>query len=360
MGARHPRGRRGRHRPPSSSTSWSRGVSVIGVLPQGLPVPSWPGRPWGPAPALFAAAVGISLVAIGDTISTSGGFATRSGYEVDGEPGARGHRIRQPGRRALLRLPGEHERLPDGGGLPVGREPQLTGLVAAGLVAIMLAFAPGLGPGDATAGPGRGHHRGLARACSTSPRCDASTTSEPRNSPWPWRAASASRSSASSRGSSSRSRCRRCTSSSEPGPRTRRSSGRCRAFLATTTSDAGRTRSRSRDCSSSVGPPRSSSPTRMSSETGSGRPSRRPTRHRSGSSSPPSRSPTSTRRPGRCSRTSISNSTPAASTSPSPSSSRACATPSAGTGSSRSSRRATSIGRSPRASRGTAATGDGG
>ena len=62
----------------------ARGVSVIGVLPQGFPVPSLPEGTLSDIPLLFAAAVGISLVAIGDTISTSGGFAARRGYEVDG------------------------------------------------------------------------------------------------------------------------------------------------------------------------------------------------------------------------------------------------------------------------------------
>ena len=62
----------------------ARGVSVIGVLPQGFPVPDFPSVPVSDIPVLFVAAVGISLVAIGDTISVSGGFAARAGYEVDG------------------------------------------------------------------------------------------------------------------------------------------------------------------------------------------------------------------------------------------------------------------------------------
>ena len=56
----------------------SHGVSVIGVLPQGFPVPALPAVPVSDIPLLMASAVGISLVAIGDTISTSGGFAARA------------------------------------------------------------------------------------------------------------------------------------------------------------------------------------------------------------------------------------------------------------------------------------------
>ena len=92
----------------------ARGVSVIGVLPQGFPLPSLPAVPLADIPLLFAAAIGISLVAIGDTISTSGGFATRGGYEVDGNQELAGIGVGQPRGRPVLGLPGQHQRLADG------------------------------------------------------------------------------------------------------------------------------------------------------------------------------------------------------------------------------------------------------
>ena len=61
-----------------------RGVAVIGVLPQGFPLPSFPVVGLSDLPLLLGAALGMSLVAIGDTISTSAGFAARRGYQVDG------------------------------------------------------------------------------------------------------------------------------------------------------------------------------------------------------------------------------------------------------------------------------------
>jgi high affinity sulfate transporter 1 len=121
-----------------------RGVSVIGVLPQGFPVPSLPGVPIDDIPVLLAAAIGISLVAIGDTISVSGGFSARAGYEVDGNQelagiGAAnlaaglfsGFAVSTSGSRTAVAFQS-------------GSKTQLTGLVAAALVLLMLLFVPGL------------------------------------------------------------------------------------------------------------------------------------------------------------------------------------------------------------------------
>ena len=122
----------------------ARGVSVIGVLPQGFPVPSLPGVPIDDIPVLLAAAIGISLVAIGDTISVSGGFSARAGYEVDGNQelagiGAAnlaaglfsGFAVSTSGSRTAVAFQS-------------GSKTQLTGLVAAALVLLMLLFVPGL------------------------------------------------------------------------------------------------------------------------------------------------------------------------------------------------------------------------
>ena len=73
----------------------AKGVDVIGSLPQGFPAPSLPLVDLAALPLLFASAAGISLVAIGDTIATSTGFAARRGYQVHAQPGVGGHRLRQ-------------------------------------------------------------------------------------------------------------------------------------------------------------------------------------------------------------------------------------------------------------------------
>jgi MFS superfamily sulfate permease-like transporter len=121
-----------------------RGVAVIGALPQGFPAPSFPAASLSAVPTLAAASIGISLVAIGDTISTSAGFAARRGYEVNSN-------------RELAGIGSANVLLAFFQGFPVstsssrtavaeqsGARTQLTGVVAAASVLVMLLFLPGL------------------------------------------------------------------------------------------------------------------------------------------------------------------------------------------------------------------------
>ena len=122
----------------------AHGVSVIGVLPQGFPVPSIPRADVSDLPLLFGAAIGISLVAIGDTISTSGGFAQRRGYEVNGNQELAGIGSANLAAGLFSGFPvstsGSRTAVAD----QSGAKTQLTGLVAASLVLLMLVFVPGL------------------------------------------------------------------------------------------------------------------------------------------------------------------------------------------------------------------------
>jgi MFS superfamily sulfate permease-like transporter len=61
----------------------AEGVETVGLLPQGFPMPSFPSVEASDLPLLLAGALGITLVAIGDTISISSSFAARRGFEVD-------------------------------------------------------------------------------------------------------------------------------------------------------------------------------------------------------------------------------------------------------------------------------------
>ena len=205
----------------------SHGVSVIGVLPQGFPMPALPAAsPSRTSRCLLAAAVGISLVAIGDTISTSGGFATRGGYEVNGNQELAGIGSANLAAGLFSGFPVSTSGSRTAVAAQSGAKTQLTGLVAAALV---LADAARSCPGSSRRCPSPSSRPSSSRrrsACSTSPSCDGSTASAGPSSCSRWPAHSASRSSASSRGSSSRSPSRRSTSSSAPGRRTRRSSAR--------------------------------------------------------------------------------------------------------------------------------------
>lgn len=63
----------------------AEGVKTVGTLPQGIPVPSVPWTSLSDLATLAAAAVGITLVSLTDTIATSSAFAARRGDEVDAD-----------------------------------------------------------------------------------------------------------------------------------------------------------------------------------------------------------------------------------------------------------------------------------
>ena len=122
----------------------AHGVSVVGTLPQGFPMPSMPMIDWSALPILLATAFGISLVAIGDTISTSVGFAARRGYKVNSNQELIGI-----GSANLLASMFQGFPVSTSGSRTAvaeesGAKSQLTGLVAAAAVLTMLVFAPGL------------------------------------------------------------------------------------------------------------------------------------------------------------------------------------------------------------------------
>jgi high affinity sulfate transporter 1 len=122
----------------------ARGVSVIGVLPQGFPAPAFPAASFSDIPLLVATAAGISLVAVGDTISTSGGFATRGGYEVNGNQELAGIGIANLAAGMFSGFPVSTSGSRTAVAAQSGAKTQLTGLVAAALVLLMLLVAPGL------------------------------------------------------------------------------------------------------------------------------------------------------------------------------------------------------------------------
>ena len=120
------------------------GVSLVGVLPQGFPpftIPHVEASDLGP---LFAGALGIALVSLADTISTASAFAARTGQEVDGN----GEMI---GIGAANLAAGLFQGFPvstSGSRTAVaersGAKTQLTGVVGAVLITLMIVFIPGL------------------------------------------------------------------------------------------------------------------------------------------------------------------------------------------------------------------------
>ena len=118
----------------------ARGVATVGALPQGMPLPSVPWTQTSDVGPLFVAAIGITLVSLTDTIATATSFAARRGEEVDADQemigiGAanvaaglfQGFSISTSGSRTAV---AEQS----------GAKSQLTGVVGAGLVVVLLLF----------------------------------------------------------------------------------------------------------------------------------------------------------------------------------------------------------------------------
>jgi high affinity sulfate transporter 1 len=119
------------------------GVSLVGSLPQGFPPLTFP-NPVSDLPLLFAGGLGITLVALTDTISTASAFAARTGQEVDGN----GEMI---GIGAANLAAGFFQGFPvstSGSRTAVaeqsGARTQLTGVVGAAAIVLMLVLVPGL------------------------------------------------------------------------------------------------------------------------------------------------------------------------------------------------------------------------
>jgi len=117
-----------------------RGVATVGSLPRGVPVPAFPWTSWSDVGPLLIAAAGITLVSLTDTIATATSFAARRGDEVEPDQemvgmGAaniaagffQGFAVSTSGSRTAV---AEQS----------GAKSQLTGLVGAALVAVLLLF----------------------------------------------------------------------------------------------------------------------------------------------------------------------------------------------------------------------------
>ena len=122
----------------------SHGVTTVGSLPQGFPRPEIPSVDLGDVGALLAAAIGITLVSLADTIATSTSFAARRGDEVDASQ-------EMIGIGAANAFAGLFQGFPistSGSRTAVaeksGARSQVTGLVGAALVVVMLVLLPDL------------------------------------------------------------------------------------------------------------------------------------------------------------------------------------------------------------------------
>ena len=119
------------------------GVSLVGSLPAGLPSLTWP-NPVSDLPLLVAGALGIALVSLTDTISTASSFASRTGQEVDGNREMIGIGAANIGAGFFQGFPVSTSGSRTAVAEQAGAKTQVTGLVGAATIILMLVLVPGL------------------------------------------------------------------------------------------------------------------------------------------------------------------------------------------------------------------------
>jgi high affinity sulfate transporter 1 len=122
----------------------SRGVSLVGVLPQGFPPFTLPTAELSDLAPLAAGAVGIALVSLADTISTSSSFAARTGQEVDGNQEMIGIGAANLAAGLFQGFPVSTSGSRTAVAERAGARSQLTGLVGAALIVVTIVVLPGL------------------------------------------------------------------------------------------------------------------------------------------------------------------------------------------------------------------------
>src|SRR5262245_8121917 len=121
-----------------------RGVSLVGPLPKGFPPLTLPGAGLSDMALLVAGAIGIAVVSLTDTISTSSAFAARTGQEVDGNREMIGIGAANIGAGFFQGFPVSTSGSRTAVAEQVGARTQVTGLVGAGAITLMLVLVPGL------------------------------------------------------------------------------------------------------------------------------------------------------------------------------------------------------------------------
>jgi high affinity sulfate transporter 1 len=120
------------------------GVSVVGLLPQGFPPFTIPEVRLADLGLLVGGALGIALVSLADTISTASSFATRLGDEVDGEREMIGIGAANIAAGLFQGFPVSTSGSRTAVAEQAGAKTQVTGLVGAGAIVLVLLFFPGL------------------------------------------------------------------------------------------------------------------------------------------------------------------------------------------------------------------------
>jgi high affinity sulfate transporter 1 len=119
------------------------GVKLVGELPQGLPPISLPG-PASDIALLIGGALGIAVVSLADTISTASAFAARTKQEVNGNGEMIGIGAANVAASFVSGFPVSTSGSRTAVAEQAGARSQLTGVVGAVLILLMLVLVPGL------------------------------------------------------------------------------------------------------------------------------------------------------------------------------------------------------------------------
>jgi high affinity sulfate transporter 1 len=120
------------------------GVDLVGVLPQGFPPLTIPEVRAADLGVLVAGALGIALVSLADTISTASAFAARTGQEVRGNQEMLGIGAANLAAGLFQGFPVSTSGSRTAVAERAGARSQLTGVIGAILIVLMIVFVPGL------------------------------------------------------------------------------------------------------------------------------------------------------------------------------------------------------------------------
>ena len=121
-----------------------KGLDVVGVLPQGFPPLTLPIVRWSDLPPLIIGAFAISVVALADTISTASAFAARLGEQVRGNQEMVGLGAANIAAGFFQGFPVSTSGSRTAVAEQAGSRSQVTGLVGAAVITVVLLFATSL------------------------------------------------------------------------------------------------------------------------------------------------------------------------------------------------------------------------
>jgi len=121
-----------------------RGVSLVGELPKGFPPFTFPHIELGDLAPLLVGAVGIAVVSLADTISTATAFAARAGRQIEGNKEMAGIGAADLAAGLFQGFPVSTSGSRTAVAHQAGSRTQLTGVIGAGLIILMIVLVPGL------------------------------------------------------------------------------------------------------------------------------------------------------------------------------------------------------------------------